>query len=254
MKIDKVTKMIEQPEVWLCHRDYANQGKICNLSPIDDLKIYVTANAVDEVSFTFHKNNNGVDFQYWDQIKDLKVICVDGFGYFEIAVDKEVSDDTKKVITGISMEAELGQITIDSLEINGEVDRNNDANWDSYGNYIPTTICDTSDTKHSLLHRLLSKAPHWKVGYTTDFITINDVQESVSTVYRTFNFSNTNIYDALQEIAQEVDVVFTFNTVTRAVNMYDLNEIGEDTSVYVSTQNLASDFTCSSNKDSIKNC
>lgn len=254
MKIDKVTKMIEQPEVWLCHRDYANQGKICSLSPIDDLKIYVTANAVDEVSFTFHKNNNGIDFQYWDQIKDLKVICVDGFGYFEIAVDKEVSDDTKKVITGISMEAELGQITIDSLEINGEVDRNNDANWDSYGNYIYTSICDTSDTQHSLLHRLLSKAPHWKVGNVATIITDNGEKVSTSTVHRTFNFSNTNIYDALQEIAKEVDVVFTFNTVTRAVNMYDLNDIGEDTTVYVSTQNLASDFTCSSNKDSIKNC
>lgn len=254
MKIDKVTKMIEQPEVWLCHRDYANQGKICSLSPIDDLKIYVTANAVDEVSFTFHKNNNGVDFQYWDQIKDLKVICVDGFGYFEIAVDKNVSDDTKKVITGISMEAELGQITIDNFEVNGETDRNNDANWDSYGNYIYTSICDTSDTKHSLLHRLLSKAPHWKVGNVATIITDNDKKASTSTVYRTFNFSNTNIYDALQEIAKEVDVVFTFNTVTRAVNMYDLNDIGEDTTVYVSTQNLASDFTCSSNKDSIKNC
>ena len=125
VNIDKVTNMITQPDVWLCHRDYEKRGKICLLSPIADLKVYVTANAVDEVSFTIHKYNNGIEFEYWDKIKDLKVVCVDGFGYFEIAVDKNVADDTKKVITGVSIEAELGQITVDGLEINGEVDRNN---------------------------------------------------------------------------------------------------------------------------------
>ena len=77
--------MIEQPDVWLCHRNY---DKICKLSYIDDLKIYVTANAVDEVAFSLHKYNNGVEFEYWEQLKDLKIVLVDGFGYFEIAVDK----------------------------------------------------------------------------------------------------------------------------------------------------------------------
>ena len=125
VNIDKVTNMITQPDVWLCHRDYEKRGKICLLSPIADLKVYVTANAVDEVSFTIHKYNNGIEFEYWDKIKDLKVVCVDGFGYFEIAVDKNVSNDTTKVITGISTEAELAQIRVDGLEINGEVDRNN---------------------------------------------------------------------------------------------------------------------------------
>lgn len=245
--------MIAQPDIWLCHRNYK---KICQLSPIEDLKVYVAANAVDEVTFTLHKNNNGVDFEYWDKIKDLKVICVDGFGYFEIAVDKEVSDDTKKVITGVSIEAELAQITIDGLEINGEKDKNIDTNWDSSGNYIQTVLCNFADTQHSLLHRLLSKAPHWELnrGGIAETITENNVLVSTSTARRTFNFDGTNIYDALQQIAQEFDVVFTFNTVTRTINMYDLNTIGEDTTVYVSTQNLANDFTCSSNKDSIKNC
>ena len=251
MKIDKVTKMIEQPDVWLCHRNY---NKICRLSPIDDLKIYVTANAVDEVSFTFHKNNNGVDFQYWDQIKDLKVVLVDGFGYFEIAVDKNVSDDTTKVITGVSTEAELGQISIYELEVNGEKDRGNTDNFSSDGGYISTTLYNPLDQEHSLLHKLLSKAPHWSFGSIAETITDNGKEVSSSQIKRTFNFDNTNIYDALQEIAKEFDVVFTFNTVNRKINMYDLNKVGEDTTVYVSTENLANDFTCTSNKDSIKNC
>ena len=251
VKIDRITNMIEQPDVWLCHRNY---DKICKLSYIDDLKIYVTANAVDEVAFSLHKYNNGVEFEYWEQLKDLKIVLVDGFGYFEITVDKQVSDDTKKVITGISTEAELGQITIDGLEINGEIDRNDDNNWDNYGKYIPTVLYNETDTSHSLLHRLLSKAPHWKLDNIADIITDNNEPVSTSLIYRTFNFDGTNIYDALQEIAAEFDVVFRFNTVSRSINMYDLNTIGEDTTVHVSTQNLATDFTCTSNKDSIKNC
>ena len=254
VNIDKITNTIAQPDVWLCHRNY---DKICLLSPIADLKIYVTANAVDEVSFTLHKYNNGVEFPYWDKIKDLKVVCVDGFGYFEIAVDKNVADDTKKVITGVSIEAELGQITVDGLEINGEVDRNNKNNWDDSGAYIKTVIYNSSDTSHSLLHRLMSYAPHWKLGdikNTCPTITTTTGEESVSEAKRTFSFDGTNVYDALQEIATELDVVFVFNTVERSVSMYDLNKIGEDTTIYVSTENLATDFTCTSNKDSIKNC
>ena len=253
-KIDKVTNTIEQPNVWLCHR---NHDKICLLPFIDDLKIYVTANAVDEVSFSVHKHNNGVKFEYWEQIENLKVVCVDGFGYFEIAVDKQVSDDTKKVITGISTEAELGQIKVYGLEVNGEIDRKDDSNWDSSGNCITTVIYNSSDTQHSLLHRLLSFAPHWQLGdvnNTCPTITVNDEEKSVSIEHRTFNFDDISVYDALQEIATELDVVFLFNTVERTINMYNLNTIGEDTTIYVSTENLATDFTCTSNKDSIKNC
>ena len=251
VKIDKVTNSITQPDVWLCHRNY---DKICILSPIDDLKIYKTANAVDEISFTFHKINDGVEFEYWEQIKDLKVVLVDGFGYFEIAVDKNVSDDTTKVITGVSTEAELAQISIYELEVNGEKDRGNTDNFASNGVYIATTLYNPLDQEHSLLHKLLSKAPHWSFGSIAETITDNGKEVSSSQIKRTFNFDNTNIYDALQEIAKEFDVVFTFNTVNRKINMYDLNKVGKDTTVYVSTENLANDFTCTSNKDSIKNC
>lgn len=193
--------MIEQPDVWLCHRNY---DKICILSPIDDLKIYKTANAVDEISFTFHKIND-VEFEYWEQIKDLKVVLVDGFGYFEIAVDKNVSDDTTKVITGVSTEAELAQISIYELEVNGEKDRGNTDNFASNGVYIATTLYNPLDQEHSLLHKLLSKAQHWSFGSIAETITDNGKEVSSSQIYRTFNFDNTNIYDALQEIAKEFD-------------------------------------------------
>lgn len=254
VKIDKVTKMIEQPKVFLCHRNYKQQGNICVLHPIEDLKIYVAANAVDEITFTIHKYNNGVEFEYWDKIKSLNVVYVEDFGYFEVAVDTTESDDTRKVVTGASIEAELSQIYIDSLEINGEIDKDISINWTSDGSYIQTTIYNESDPEHSLLHRLLSNAAHWSFGEISESITEEGSDSSTSTVHRTFNFTNTNIYDALQEIAKELDVVFTFDTVNRKINMYDLNKIGKDTTIFVSTQNLATDFTCTTNKDSVKNC
>ena len=243
--------MVKQPTVVLCHRNY---DRVCVLHPIDDLKIYVAANAVDEITFTIHKYNNGVEFEYWDKIKSLNVVYVEDFGYFEVAVDTTESDDTRKVVTGASIEVELAQIYIDSLEINGEIDKDISSNWTSTGTYIQTTIYNVSDPEHSLLHRLLSNVAHWSFGEISESITEDGSDSATSTVHRTFNFTNTNVYDALQEIAKELDVVFTFDTANRKINMYDLNKIGKDTDIFVSTQNLATDFTCSTNKDNVKNC
>ena len=253
IKLDKTKNTVEQPGVWLCHRNY---NKICNLSPISDLKVYVAANSYDEITFTFHKENNGEIFPYWEEIKNLKVIYVENFGYFEIAVDKDDKEDTIKTITGISIEAELAQIILRNLSINGEYDLNKDENFfteNGKTSYKPTVLYNENDTSHSLLHRVLSKAPHWSVGHIDSQITENDVKVSTSAVKRKFEFDNISIYDALQEIAAELDLVFTFDTANRLVNMYDLNSIGNDTTIFVNKENLANQFTCSSNKDSIKN-
>ncbi|MCI8409018.1 MAG: tail fiber domain-containing protein [Lachnospiraceae bacterium] len=253
IKLDKISNTIDQPDVWLCHRNYK---KICPLSPITDLKVYVAANSYDEVTFTFHKENNGEIFPYWEEIKNLKVIYVENFGYFEIAVDKDAKEDTIKTITGISIETELAQIILRNLSINGEYDLNKEDNFTTENgktSYKPTVLYDENDTSHSLIHRVLSKAPHWSVGHIDSQITENDVKVSTSDVKRKFEFDNTSIYDALQEIATELDLVFTFDTTKRLVNMYDLNTIGSDTTIYVNKENLANQFTCSGNKDSIKN-
>lgn len=252
---DNFTNTITQPDVFLCHRNY---DVICPLTPITDLKIYEAANSYDEITFSFNRVNNGVEFEYWDKLKSLKVVKVknaDEEKYFEIAVDVSDEESTIKNVTGISMEGELAQISIGTLSINGETDRDNDSNWEN-NTYISTVIHKASDTDHSLLHRILSYAPHWKIGHVDSHVTDPNTNQLVETssVVRTFEFSNTNVYDALQEVAKELDVVFIFDSKTRSVNMYDLNTVGEDTTVFVNKENLANSFTCSSNKDSIKNC
>ena len=253
---DNFTNTITQPDIFLCHRNY---DVICPLTPITDLKIYEAANSYDEITFSFNRVNNGVEFEYWDKLKSLKVVKVknaDEEKYFEIAVDVSDEESTIKNVTGISMEGELAQISIGAaLSINGETDRDNDSNWEN-NTYISTVIHKANDTDHSLLHRILSYAPHWKIGHVDSHVTDPNTNQLVETssVVRTFEFSNTNVYDALQEVAKELDVVFTFDSKTRTVNMYDLNTVGEDTTVFVSKENLANSFTCSSNKDNIKNC
>lgn len=252
---DNFTNTITQPDIFLCHRNY---DVICPLTPIADLKIYEAANSYDEITFSFNKVNNGVEFEYWDKLKSLKVVKVknaDEEKYFEIAVDVSDEESTVKNITGISMEGELAQISIGTLSVNSETDRDNDSNWEN-NTYISTVVYKASDTDHSLLHRILSYAPHWKIGHVDSHITDSNTNQLVETfsVVRTFEFSNTNVYDALQEVAKELDVVFIFDSKTRSVNMYDLNTVGEDTTVFVNKENLANSFTCSSNKDNIKNC
>lgn len=259
VKIDKTTNTIEQPEIFLCKR---NKQKIGMIPFSNDLKIYVSTGSADEVSFTVHKNNNGVELDCWSEVESLKLVLVEGFGYFEIAVDEQLSNETTKVITGISLgEAELGQKMISQLSINGETDRINDDNWytDTKDGvtalvYKDTVLFNSSDVSHSLIHRIMSFAPHWSIGYVASQITIKDQKYDTNTIVRSFEFSSTTVYDALTEVEKELDVIFIFNTVTRTVNMYDLNEIGEDTTIFVNRENLANSFSCSSNKDNIKNC
>lgn len=250
IKVDKITKTINTPDLFLCNRSCKQIGAIHDVS---ELNIYMSANSVNEITFSVEKETNT---DVWDSIETLKVVRAEGYGYFEIAVDKNVSTSTKKVVTGVSLEAELGQLLLFNFSVNGETDRNNDDNWTN-GSYVSTTIYNPSDTKHSLLHRMLAdKASHWSLGSITPTITINNQEYPTANEVRTFEWDNKSIYDALMDIEQELDVVFTF-TITasgRRINMYDANKIGSDTSIYIDNENLVNEFTCSSNKDSIKNC
>ena len=49
----------------------------------------------------------------WDDLIDLKIIDVMGFGRFEISVNYTDNTQTVKSVHGMSLEVELAQITID---------------------------------------------------------------------------------------------------------------------------------------------
>lgn len=243
-------------------------GKINNIDS-ESVGYKVHLNAANELSFTVHKEMDGIIESLWDKIKDLRLVYVKELNeYYQIKIDKTDSySDTTKVITGTSLcEAELGQINIYDTEINTEDDIARD-------DYVVTTFYDRQNKKASLLDRIISFAPHYKIGH---------VDDTLVKLQRSFSLNEVSIYDFLTgECSEQFNCLFQFDSMTRTINVYDLytnclnpecgyrgefNDVcpecggtalsyfGEDTSVYVDSRNLADSIQETVDVDSVKNC
>lgn len=256
-----------------------NGNKIREL-PIDEVAFHSTMMSGSEFSFKVFKNRcvnqeGKVDEAFWRRMTDFKLAyCPEYDTWYEIYVDINEADETVKPCTALSLgEAELSQINIYGMEINTEADIDRD-------DYEPTVFWDPDDKEHSLIDRLLYKAPHWRIKH---------VDHTLIKIQRSFSFDGKSLYDCYQEIATEVNCVFFFDAVKgedggidRCISVYDLENnclaqgcgnrgdfvgvcskcggtdiqygYGEDTSVFVSKKNLADEITYTTNVDSVKNC
>lgn len=274
IKIDKYTGKIEMPDLLLMTRSFDIIGKIPHYT---NWNISLTGNGIDEISFNVNKYVNGMICPVWDDLIDLKIIDVMGFGRFEISVNYTDNTQTVKSVHGMSLEVELGQIPLYEFHVNDEdatsteITKYNEIDFDDNGNFIPTIFYNPEDKAHSLLHRVLAdKAPHWSIGYVTPYIALDEESqpEDVGKFQRTYTVDGTTIYDFLTgDVAKESNVIFIFDTFNRKINCYNLCDcidqetgevwvkgIGEDTLVFISKNKLANEIAISSNKDNVKNC
>ena len=226
-----------------------------------------------DISFTVYKYVDGRQTPHWDQLQDLKLIYrPDIDKWYEMRVEYEEKDHSAKKCIGTSLgEAELSQVNLYGVEINTE---NDIARID----YVPTVLFDETDANASLLDRILSKAPHYSIEH---------VDKTIAGIQRVFNFDNITIYDAFQQISEELHCLFVINSgtnaygkIARSISVYDLESncsdcsyrgeflhncpkcgssniatgYGEDTSIFVSSENLADGITFVTDVDSVKNC
>lgn len=229
-------------------------------------------NDFSEMSFALHKSDFESEPQNWDAVTDFKLVWVKDWDmHYEINVETQESDDTVKNVTAKSLAAsELSQINLYNFGVNTEDDI-------ARKDYKPTVL-HNSDKSASLLDRMIEKAPHYRIGH---------VDTSVAGIQRTFSFDGKSIYDCMKEIGEEINCLISPTVVTgndgkldRVINVYDLEShclecgtrgefyeacdncgskniirgYGNDTTIYVSTENLADSITYSVNSGSVKNC
>lgn len=224
----------------------------------------ISGSTFDNIKFSIYKIVDGKKCTFWNEIIDLKIVDVVGYGQFEIYIEKDTDQNIVKKIDGYSLETELSQMPLYDLHINDDDYFNygsqDESNLDSYGNIKPIKFYNPSDPNHSLLHLLLmDKACHWSLGVVPEYITITNngkqSKELSTSFQRTFTIDGQNIYDFLvDDLANEANLVYTFDTYNRRINIYDKYSIGEDTNVFINTRNLASDISIDDNSDSLKNC
>lgn len=263
--------MPETPTFILSRRNGQHFGALNNVTKI---RLVDNLNSPFEFSFYIYKILNGERCHFWNEINDFRIIYVPEWSkWFEIYVEIEESDNCVRKVSGTSLcEAELSQILLHNIEINTEDDIAKE-------DYSPTVLYEQNNAKASLLHRLLKdKAGHYKILH---------VDPSIRKIQRSFSFDNKSIYDAFQEISEEMHCLFVFGEsdddtiIPRTISVYDLESsckdcgyrdefmddtcfkcgnhniqdgYGEDTTIFVSNENLAEEINYSTDTSSVKNC
>lgn len=290
----------EPPTIILANR---NGNKLGQLKVnTESIELVDKFNDASEFSFTVNKYINEELTPLWDKIVDFKLVyCKEWDCWFEISVELDEATETVKTVFCTQLgQAELSQIMLYNIEINTE----DDIARDDY--ILPTVLYRENgllgggitqsealkleklgislpyeDYKESsLLHRLLKdKAPHYSIV---------SIDKSIKRVQRSFSFDGTSIYDALQEIGEEIGCLFVFNSnsnnngkIQRTISVYDLqqycndcgyrgeftdkcpkcgstnitNGFGEDTLIFVTSDELASQgIELTTDTDSVKSC
>lgn len=268
-----------------------------------------------EISFDVYKILDGIVCDLWDDIVDLKYIYVpDHNEYYEIQVTMDDADSTVKHCVGISAgECELSQRYLRDFHCNDDTDINFepiykvkngeaikvnangvvDFAYDMYEtdklkgqdelykatvfyrkvNSTDSTALKKKKRRSSLLYRVLhDKCPDWSVGH---------IDSTLANIQRTLSTDATTVYDFLTNtIATEIGCLFTFDSVNRKINVYDLKNTCEDCgfrgeyvdkcpkcgskkfirgygaykNVNISTDNTALQISVDGDADSVKNC
>ena len=263
------TKNVLQPNFILANRNGNRLGKI----PAYNINIADNFNSYFETSFKVDKYIDCEKYHLWDKLTDFKLAyCKEYDVWFELYVEKIDEINVVKNVSGISLgEAELSQIMIHGIEINTEDDIARD-------DYEVTTLYNKENLNASLLNRIIEKAPHYSIKY---------VASTLVNLQRTFSFDNTSIYDAFNEISEELNCIFIIDSgmgedgkPKREISVYDLESYcvecghreefigkcpkcgsdnvlpgyGDDTTIFISSNNLADDITFTTDNDSVKNC
>lgn len=261
---------VEMPTMVLTHK---SGERINNIFGIEDLQYVESMQNPIEFSFKVYKKMCNV----WDDLKTFRHIWVREWNdWYVIEVEKSLGDSSVKKVNAKHLpEYELANAKI-TTEINTESDATLASDTDA------TIIYNPEKPKKSVLNRILEPMQAFEIGYVTP---------SLQNLVYNFSFSDVWIYDALAEVAEQLEAHFEFSSYTdeqtgeihRVVNLYDLNpycaichtrldvsdkqctnekcsstEIcegyGEDTSVFLSLDNVLNSVTYTTNTDEVKNC
>lgn len=246
--------------------------------PARDIVCSDSLKEASEFTFKVHKYTDGVKCALWDKLVNFKLVWCKNYNvWFEIKVETDEAEETLKTVYGTRLgQAELSQIQLYDIEINTE----DDIKRKDYDEKYPTILYREDHPEASLLHRIMEKAPHYSIVHVDDTL-------KKDTSVRTFSFDSTSLYDAFQEIEEEIGCLFVFHSdsdsngrLRRAISVYDLESncldcghrgefsdmcpkcaskhitegYGQDTTIFVTADELGDDIHFSTDTDSVKNC
>lgn len=227
---------LEKPIIYIAKKDKTFLGAV---SIYDDLSLTFNLNAYQTASFKIYRDINGKKYEHYDDFQEDRLIMIQGISWYKIHVETNIEDTgISKSITANSLECTLCNKRLIDFECNtGEI---------LYDDYVKTIFYDPANPKGSLLNRVLNVAPSWSVGH---------VDATLANKQRSFDIDDTDVYSFLTgDVSEAFNCLFVFDTFNQTINAYDLDNYGEDTSIYVSMDNLAQSMTETIDENSIITC
>lgn len=199
------------------------------ISPIDVKyidSITRSLNDIDTINLTIPKIiKNGfmedVVNPIWYEIKDERLLCLNGKDYFVIKTNSFNTDDTKKSITAYSREYKLGKIDIIVEDI------------------AFMLIGENQDNGIYSLNDHMKNETGWKFGHIDDTVRydIDDKGNKVEKV-RIQTSINKRWYDYIEnDVCESYNCIATYDTDKKEINLYDIKTVGENIQLYLSNDN-----------------
>lgn len=212
-----LTNTFRKPNIYLCETD---KTKICKLET-SNMQASLKFNSYSELSFevgrTYNDNFTGETKvnPFYDKIEALRLVNLEGFGYFELQGPELIGDGIKesKSIKAYSLEYTLSQKYLEDFYINtGEVNSQEVINAKNEDSIVPIILYNETNPKLSLLNLALEKTYGWTIGH---------VDPQLKTLSRQFEIDRQSVYDFLMnEVCEKFNCYIVFDTVENTINVY----------------------------------
>lgn len=228
-----VFNQAETPEIMLCKNNYAPMHFLGRV--IYNTKLSLRFNGISEFSFTIPESIDGNEttLPVYPDIQSKRLIYIRDIGFFTIIEAHENDSDfvKRKEVSCESLESEMTFKRVSVLE-------------DTCRFFNPDAPY-SEDPRENLIGYLLSLVNNrvsyenagesWFVGWSIG----GTIPEVLETRYRTFEVSDTTVYNFLmEEVAKAYNCIFTFDTLTRKIYINTPEDALTDTNIFISHQNL----------------
>jgi len=213
----------ENPQLILCK---VNREQLCELKTAYDIEYEVNLSALNTLSFKIPETVDSIKVPFYTQIESKKLIYFTNLGYFIIKSYDIESDGIREIknVSCVSYEEILGRRNIVLLE----------GTYDFYNILTPA---------NTILGKVIELLDGWSIG---------TIDSSLWGVYRSFDVTEQSVYNFLMSDLSDVyECLFSFDTINKRINATAFDNIGVNTNIFLSHDNLIKSLNVQEDGDNI---
>lgn len=190
-----------------------------SINDMDTISLTIPYYTVDD--YTKKKIKNPL----YDLVKDERLLCLNNSEYYVIKEDKFNKTKRDKIIKAYSREYKLGKLDIKVEDL---------------GFYL---IGKDEELGIYSLNEHMKYETGWSFGYIDESVRYDIIDGKKEEKMRWQESVNKRWYEFLtKDVAESFGCIVTFDTKDKLVNLYDINTVGEEVQIYLSTDNYLKDM------------